>query len=278
MKKFSYALEFYNNGTFSLDESKTFEKEVKIAEATEDHFKLFTNEIEAIRDNILISYKFKKELPLEDRINYVRGIVYARQFMDEKDVIQLIEEFDRKDKYIYEKSLFSIRTLSDEFDYAFYHDYIQNCIKDDDKSLIETSEKLSKLVKQAREAYERALKAPDEGIVKDNSVMLQDDEDDDADYDDYPEEEFEDEDGSKTRYSIDELTLMERFMLAKEYFPVYQEGIYKTKGITKEDKCYQMVNEGMTDYNNYIMNLFEDTYNFMKKEFFRSTKNLTLVI
>ena len=261
MKKFSYALEFYNNGTFSLDELKTFEKEVKIAEATEDHFRLFTNEIEAIRDNILISYKFKKELPLEDRINYVRGIVYARQFMDDKDVIQLIEEFDRKDKYIYEKSLFSIRTLSDEFDYAFYHDYIQNCIKDDDKSLIETSEKLSKLVKQAREEYDRALKAPDEGIVKDNSVMLQDD-----------------EDGSKTRYTIDKLTLMERFMLAKEYFPVYQEGIYKTKGITKEDKCYQMVNEGMTDYNNYIMNLFEDTYNFMKKEFFRSTKNLTLVI
>lgn len=273
MEKFSYGLEFYNRGWFSLDDTEEFSKAVEIADKTENYFREFTDEIETIRVNILISYKFRKDLSLEDRINYVRGISYSKQFLNEEDVYSLMNEFESKDKKIYEKSLFSIRTYSDEFDYAFYHDYIDNCVKDKSKVTIENSTKLTELVKQARATYDKIVNAPEEGIVQDNSVKLEDKED----YDDYPEEDFEDEE-PMGKFSLDELSLLERLALSKEYYPVYKEGILKAKKLKEDSPSYKMVSEGMDDYNSYVTNLYEDTYNFLIKDFFRTMKNLTFVI
>ena len=276
MKTFSYGVEFYHKEIFDLDETEKFKREVEIAEKTEEYFMRLTNQEEVIRTNILLSYRFKKDLSLEDRINYVRGITYSRQFMNEEDVFELFKEFDKKDKKAYEKSLFSIRDFSDEFDYAFYFDYLDNYLKDDNKKEIEQSAKIHELVKQAKARYEEIMSAPSEDLVKDDSVKLEDREKDI--YDDYPEEDFEDDDKPINKVSMDNLSLMERLVLSKEYYPVYQKGLFKGKDISEDKPCYKLIKEGMDDYNRYRTNLYQDTYNFLKQEFFRTMKNLTFVI
>ena len=275
MEKFSYALEFYHRDLFDLNNVDEFQRAVEVAEATENHFMKYTSAIETIRVNILLSYRFKRDLSLEDRINHVRGISYSKQFLNEEDVFKMIQEFDKKEKKIYERSLFDVRIISSEFDYEFYYNYFENFFKDENVDKLKNSPMIKELVRQAKKSYEEEIKKLEEELAKDNSVKLEDRKKDI--YDDYPEEDFKDEE-PETKISIDELSLIERLVLSKEYYPVYKEGLLKSKGITEGDPACEKVVEGMDDYNSYVSNLYEDTYNFLRKEFFRTMKNLTFVI
>ena len=64
MKEFSYALEFYNKSYFDLEDTDRFKNQVEIAEQVEKYYLRFSDNIEEIRNSILISYKFRKDLSL----------------------------------------------------------------------------------------------------------------------------------------------------------------------------------------------------------------------
>lgn len=283
MKKFSYGLEFYHKEIFDLDETEKFKREVEIAEKVESYYHVYSDNLEEIRKSILTSYKLRRELSLEDRIAYVKGIIYSRQYMNESDLDELFEEFAKKEKYsVYNKTVFNIRTTSDSEDYDFFYNFIQNSTsnKDNSKKVVQMFQDLiekSKIEYEKRitEGLDQEEEEEEKNLVKDNAVDLMDeDEDNEENEKNITVDEF----FSGFKYVREDLSLIDRFYLLKEYFPVYAEGILNFKGITEDNKDYPMIVNGMFDYNKHITAIYEMTYDYLNDEFLRKTKNLSLLI
>lgn len=275
MKEFSYALEFYNKSYFDLEDTDRFKKQVEIAEQVEKYYLRFSDNIEEIRNSILISYKFRKDLSLEDRKAYVKGIIFSRQFMNENDVYELIDDFDRrKTDNSYDRSIFNIRTWSDEFDYDFFYNFLRNTYTNKTDAINKISEKYLEFVKKIKLEQENKSDEEEneiEELVKDNSVALEDEDDEEENV---TVEEF----FPKKNYINDNLSLLDRLEISKEYFESYAEGTLKYKNITEDDKEYPLVVNGLFEYNRYITHIFERTYKFLANEYLRKTKNLSLLI
>ncbi|MBR3116971.1 MAG: hypothetical protein IKF36_03750 [Bacilli bacterium] len=278
MKEFSYALEFYNRCYFDLDDIDTFKNEVEIAEKTEEYYLRFSDNTEEIRNSVLISYKFRRNLSLEDRKAYVKGIIFSRQFMNENDVYELIDDFDRrKTDNSYDKSIFSIRTWSDEFDYDFFYNFLRNTYTNKIDAINKKSEKYLEFVKKIKLEQENKSDEEEnetEELVKDNSVALEDEDDEEEEEENVTVEEF----FPKKNYINDNLSLLDRLEISKEYFESYAEGTLKYKNITEDDKEYPLVVNGLFEYNRYITHIYERTYKFLANEYLRKTKNLSLLI
>lgn len=93
MEKFSYALEFYKNNIFDIEtdnDVSIMKKAVMDAQKIEQHFSNVPN-INLLRENIIISFKFNKNIDYENRINYIRGIVYSKSFINLNDMFMFNE-------------------------------------------------------------------------------------------------------------------------------------------------------------------------------------------
>ena len=69
MNKFSYSLELYKRNIFSLNELKKYNKYIESADKIEEYFYLKNNNLDIIRNNIILSYSFMPTLKYDDRIN-----------------------------------------------------------------------------------------------------------------------------------------------------------------------------------------------------------------
>lgn len=266
MNKFSYSLELYKRNIFSLKELKKYQDSIKLADEVENYFINYNSNIDLIRNNIITSYVFKPVMNLDDRINYVKGIIYSKQFMNEEDLYKLEETFNNlmPGDEILELSLFSVRSFSDEFDYDYYYNYLRNTRYDEKYNEIRDEHFIKTLIEKSKEKFNKDM---EEEQHEENNVIV-DEEIDENEKDDF--------DIERDAYKMEDLSIRDRIKFSKEYFPIYVDGIINNKGIKEGTKEYEYLSKGMFDYFSYIIYQYEETFNFFYKEFLRNSKNLTL--
>ncbi len=149
MEKFSYALEFYKNNIFNIENDNDvsiMKKAIMDAKKIEQHFSNVLN-IDLLRENIIISFKFNKKLDCENRINYIRGIVYSRSYINFNDAIifnQILNNllypiddniFDDDNDELIHKNDSNVSTIDidNTIDYIDYSDIIDIFSKPPDK-------------------------------------------------------------------------------------------------------------------------------------------------
>ena len=94
MEKYNYGKVIYENNICSLENIDEFKKIVKDFKYVEEKLKDFTPCLDEIRELIILSFKFDKDLKADDRVNFIRGIVFSKHYFDEDDIQNFIEEVD----------------------------------------------------------------------------------------------------------------------------------------------------------------------------------------
>ena len=145
MKRFFYEEEFDKREIYSYKEMIDHKKDVDNAYIIEKRMAELNNNIDLIRYYIIISYYFKKDLELEDRYNYIRGLIYSSQYINDNDFDNIMEIFNPEEyEDFFEKSVFEVKTYSDSSDEEFFRNYIadrNNMIESLDKSVVEKIDK-----------------------------------------------------------------------------------------------------------------------------------------
>lgn len=270
MKFYNYLHSFYRECVFTLDEMFEDDTCIKDAEAIEKKLMKNNSNRDIISSVIIRSFKFRKDLSREDRYNYVKGMIYSRQFINEGDIDNLEKTFDlcNSDK-ILGKSVFGIRNFTDDYDYEYYYNYLDNIRFDTSEDLIKKSKKIEELILKSKERYEADLLAEKEY----QETISEESEEDDEEEEEIEEETFKDE-----FFNVDDLSITDRILFSKKYYPIYKEGLLIHKGIKEDSKEYSMVSQGMDDQFYFMMNLYENTYNLLVKDFIKRSKNLSLGI
>ena len=144
---FNYANIFYQNKIFALDDIKTFKNKVNEACKIEKYFSSLLPNVEYIREYIIYSYIFEKKLNINNRINYIKGLVYASDYVDLDDLncisddINFLNNFEYEPNelekqngynYYYNKS--SIWKFTSYFNMSNQNDFLDHL---DDETLIE---------------------------------------------------------------------------------------------------------------------------------------------
>lgn len=101
MEKFSYAYEFYKENIYELDDIKFYENKVKEAEKVEEYYSKILPNISIIRPYIIMSYKLEKVIGYKNRVRYVRGLIYASDYIDFNDAANITSDINM----FYEKGL-----------------------------------------------------------------------------------------------------------------------------------------------------------------------------
>ena len=94
MEKFSYSSAFYHSKIFTLKELDIFKEKVEEAYKIEKYFFYIIPNIELLRPYIVMSYRLNRDLNFNERISYIRGLVYASEYIDLSDLSYLPKEFD----------------------------------------------------------------------------------------------------------------------------------------------------------------------------------------
>ncbi len=244
MKKFSYALEFYKEGLFDLNNTKLFKLKVKEAEEIEKYFNQVIPNIELVRKYVFRSYIFNKKIRGLRRIAYIKGLIYAENYVDINDLFEFNE-------YISEN--LTTEPKESLWKYKRYSENIKS--EDEFEGTIEDNNTSSELI----------IKVDYENISFDEE-----------DEDEYESEYAEAEQLDKILTKMDELeefeNLDDEFMpihpkeKLKEFKSLKEKYIAKTieeKKISDEEKS--MVKKGMNDWINYILNSMQDVYDLNEK-------------
>ena len=251
MEKFNYDVEFYKRNIFTIEELIERKNESSNAIYVEECLSKLSSNVDIIRDNILISYSLNKNLSKEKRLYYVKGVIYARQYLNEEDLDTFLNIITSDKKENLERSVFSLRPFSDSYDKNFYKNF---------------AEVLSTGFNKLGE-YE--------------SLNPEEEETDTNNIDEEPVElkENEDEDVEEEKYynNLKTLSPIKRIELLDKYFPIYLNGILKYKNVKNKIE-YQMIKKGAYRYFNYMKNIFYDAYEFILEEKKRNSKNLLLTI
>lgn len=137
MANFDYANVFYKNKIFSLSDVNLFRNKVEEAEKIDNFFLYVIPNMNHIRDYIIYSYIFEKNLAIEDRINYIKGLVYASDYVDFNDLdclsedIRFLNNFDyepdvheKQNYYNYNFKKYSIWKFTSYFKSANQNDFL----------------------------------------------------------------------------------------------------------------------------------------------------------
>ena len=248
MEKFSYYLELYNMEIFDIDEMIEHEDQIKNAIKIEKYLNSLNDNIDIIRNAILSSFRFKKILNYDERLDHVRGIIYSMHYMNHEDLYKFINDLENMNTSIFDKTLFDVRTFSDNYDKDFFRDYMYNLkVKDEEEDITED--------------YLRGkINSVGETVIVEKK-------------DDMTVEEF-----FKDSYEMKELVPLERLELFKKYYLLYKEGILEYKGIISGTKEHEYVSKGMDDYNKYITGCFEIMSSFIDQDLKRKSRNLIFTI
>ncbi|MBQ3475462.1 MAG: hypothetical protein IJH20_04770 [Bacilli bacterium] len=263
----NYMHSFYHECIFTIDELEEHLGDIKIAENIEKELSKHNSNIDIIRELILRSFKFRKDLSFADRYNYVKGMIYSRQFLNEDDIDAMEKSFENdQDDKIIAKSVFGIRNYTDNFDYEFYYNYLDNIRFENSEDLKKKAKRIDNLIKKSKERYEKDLRdelkfeeAEKEKVEEEDAVVVE------------VEETVEEE-----LFDISDLSFVDRIIFAKKYYPIYKKGIFKSKKIKKRGPEYKMISAGMDDQFNMMIHLYENTYRIFVNDFVRKNKNLTL--
>ena len=269
MEKFSYALEFYRENLYSLDNVNFFEKKVKEAEKIENYFSKLIPNIEYIRPYILMSYRFEKILGYENRIRYIRGLVYASDYIDFYDAYNIPKDLDyfteiglcnldltKQSLWGYTSYIYSSNTDEALLDIISPLDNKENEEDVDDMSIIPNEDNVHELKKEEFDGLTKLI----------NEVMNSSD-----NVDDIKDETKEDDE------EVDEyITIEEKLSRFKKNSEIYIEKILekklKEKVIKKED--IPMIKRGMKRWFKKVFYIIERVIEFDDKEYEYKDKNI----
>lgn len=250
MEEFNYGIEFYKRNLFNIADELNFGSKVREAEKLEKMFLEKNGNIDLIRENILISYYLDKEIKDELRYQYIRGIIYSRQYIDYTDVEKFKEELEKEfEANNLSDTLFSIKTSTTCYDDELFANYlaIQES-RDSDKTEKEV-EDITKMIKDELEKNH----IPFDIIVETE------------DADSLEEQIYEDEDCPNV-YTAYSLTCYEKINMFDEKFEIYLKGIISQKQIDKLSENEQrMIYKGAYDWFNKMIKDLKDAYNFQEK-------------
>ena len=254
MKLFDYKTVFVNMKIYNIDDLVVDKKPIDIANIVEKRMLAQNNNVDAIRNNIVLSYTFKKDLKLEERYNYVRGLIYSRQYIsyeDYEDVVELFSEFNLLEDEIY-KTIFSSRDSNEE-DKDFIKDYINIF---NDSTLM-----LNEIVKR---------NDGDEPKIISLSYSNEDSQDEDFQVEYYND--------IKLYYKILSDTI-NRVKQMELNYTLYKKSIMKSKNIKDVNSVeYKYVEMGMDDYYNFVIESINNLINKKMDDLKRNSKNLALTI
>lgn len=257
MEKFNYDVEFYKRNIFTIEELIERKNESSNAIYVEECLSKLNSNVDLIRENILISYSLNKNLSKEERLYYVKGVIYARQYLNEEDLDTFLNIITSDKKENLERSVFSLRPFTDSHDKNFYKNFAK---------VLSTG--FNKLGEYESLNPEEGEEETDTNNIDEESVELKENEDEDV------EEEEEEE---KYYNNLKTLSPIKRIELLDKYFPIYLNGILKYKNVKNKIE-YQMIKKGAYRYFNYMKNIFYDAYEFILEEKKRNSKNLLLTI
>ena len=126
MEKFSYALEFYYRKIFDLKNVDLFSKKVNEATKVENYFSKKILNLEYLREYIIKSYLFEPELEEVDRINYIKGLIYASDIIDYEDALKFFNDLNKnlyvtKKMTLLEQMNYMEDTSNDDFLHGIYN-------------------------------------------------------------------------------------------------------------------------------------------------------------
>ncbi|MBO6195114.1 MAG: hypothetical protein J6O56_02065 [Bacilli bacterium] len=255
MEKFSYYSELYYDEILDIDDMIKNKENVENAYKIEKYLSSLNDNVEIIRNAIVCSYRFSKVLKYEERLHHVRGILYSRQFINENDLLNYVNDLEKVDNRIFEKSLFDIRRFSDNYDKEFFENYMDNITVIDEEVDI-TEDYLQGKLNEIGEPISKTE------LVKEEEIELTVDE------------------FFKDSYEVKDLLPKERIALFKKYYPLYKKGILEYKCINKDDNPveFEYVSKGMDDYNQYITSSLEIMHNIIENDMKRKSKNMIFTI
>lgn len=234
MEKFSYAVEFYKNNIFSLDNVKLFKLKVKEAEEIEKYFNQVIPNVDFIRKYVIRSYEFNKSVRRLRRIAYIKGLIFGENYVNFKDFLEFSD-------YISETLL-----TESKMSLWKYKGYLHNTKNEDIfEGTIEEDIPSELLVKVSSEeiSFEEV---EDVDELKEKIEELQNKE-----YDDYI---FEDADDV-----FMPIHPKDKLVQFKKLVNIYISKVIEEKNISDEEA--NMVRQGMKDWIEYILTSMEDVYN-----------------
>ena len=244
MKKFSYELEFYQRNLFDLDNIRLFKLKVKEAKEMEKYFNQVIPNLDFVRKYVLRSYIFNKKVRGLRRIAYIKGLIYAENYVDLNNLYEFNE-------YISENLITEPRESL--WKYKRYSENIKS--EDEFEGTIEDSNTSSELI----------VKVGCENISFDEEYKEEKDED-------YNTAEQLD----KILTKMDELEEYEN--LDDEFMPIHPKEklkkfkLLKEKYITKtieenkiSDEERNLIKKGMSDWIDYVLNSMEVVYELNEK-------------
>ena len=240
MKEFSYALELLNRRICTLDNIEELRRIDNESKIIEKNFSLKTNQLEKIRTLIITSYTFTKELSVTDRINYIRGIAYCKNFSDEGDIVRFYQEIKDYNAGIETESTFFS-------DLIFEDDLVDEEIEEKEKAKVMQRENVVN-GEEIENDFEYQILNPDSIIIDATGL----------EYNEYrllanPED--------KLNYIYDK-------------FPSYIEYVVKEKNLNTNTEEYKYIAMGMTDWFNRIYKNLDDLFNINENISKLEEKNL----
>lgn len=246
MEKYSYTLELYKSKVFNIDTKEDCNALKKASEDAEK-IELYFNDVpnkDILRENIILSFWFNKHMDYKDRINYIRGLVYSRRYIDYKDVFSLLDEIEQnipvRETTIFEEKGFSTFMDQDFFLEAFYEDirsnfenYVeeQRRNQEDEKNnkgyiVIDSEDDIDMEDEETREEIKNAVEALEEELA--NGMI--------------------------------DLTPKEKVEQFKDNFERYIDIMLKRKNVTDDvnNRGRNYIIIGMRDWFYYIIGIMED--------------------
>lgn len=247
---------FVQNEIYKEEEVMNHETDLVIASLIEKKMSLLNDNIYLIREYIVLSFLFKKGLGLDDRYNYIRGLIYSSQYISLEDfqyTVSLFTDMNLVDEELC-RTAFSSRTAS-EIDENFIDSYIN--ILDDPAKM------------QAEIVGRKLIKQLDLSLDTINAETEDDLELIENDYN------FSEELDS---YFIIAFDIVEKIKQLKNSYPLYVKNMMKKKHINKDSEDYEMVLAGMNDYYETIIKLFDTYFDNVFSELKKNSLNLALTI
>lgn len=220
--KYSHSLELYKAGICNLENEKEFKRITKEFKALEKYFINKGADLEEIRKNILISFKFCKKLKIKERINHIIGIIYARHYFNEEDLYGFLDSLEQ-----YNNSKYCNQTLFSKLKY---------------KEMTDVYDKEGKNI----DSYDKIIDDFSEYINNDSDICI------------LPEEDLDSKVEEIKTSEIVELDPEEKLEYVEEKYNTYKMHLLDSKNYSKNDKF--KISRAMDDWFKYMMQNLKDLY------------------
>lgn len=255
---FNYGSYFYHNNIFDIEEErdrKKFEKAVIDARKIEEYFSDMIPNREIIIPIILTSFRLNNNIECKDRINYIRGIIYSKKYIDFDDISKFVEDLQMFNVPT-NNSIFLNKDYS-ESRFGFFYDAFDDNVGTDS---INANEVLYYIIESDKfiKSNEVAVEDKEDEEENQNEVAVEDRKDEEENEEENAEEDVENS-FDLMYYSI---SPKEKLELFKKNFEDYINIMLDKKNVDKRknNRARVFIIKGMRDYFEFVMGILEEIY------------------